>query len=103
MTAYQLTSRAEDDIFAIWSFIAQDSLGAANRVEAAIHRACGFLATGPLRGHVRQDLTALPVRFWTVLRYPSYVIVYDPATKPLRVLRILHGARNIPQQLNVTE
>ena len=103
MTAYQLTSKAEDDLFTIWSFIAQDGLDAANRVEAAIHRACTFLAAGPLRGHIRQDLTDLPVRFWTVLRYPSYVIVYDPASNPLRILRILHGARNISQQLNVTE
>ena len=95
MSAYQLTSKAEDDLFAIWSFIARDNIEAADRVEAAIHRACTFLAAEPLRGHVRQDLTNLPVRFWTVLRYSNYVVVYDPATEPLRVIRILHRARDI--------
>jgi plasmid stabilization system protein ParE len=103
MSEYQLTSKAEDDLFAIWSFIAQDNLEAADRVEAAIYRACAFLAVGPLRGHMRRDLTDLPVRFWTVLRYPSYVIVYDPVTQPLQILRILHGARDIAALLRAPQ
>lgn len=57
------------------------------------------LAKAPLQGHPRKDLTALPVRFWTVPRYPKYVIVYDPAKKPLEIIRIFHGARNITRQL----
>lgn len=95
MSGYQLTSRAEDDLFEIWSFIAHKNREAADKVEAAIHRTCGFLAEGPLRGHIRGDLTNLPVRFWTVLRYPNYVIVYDPVSKPLRIVRILHAAMDI--------
>jgi plasmid stabilization system protein ParE len=103
MTHYQLTSKAEDDLFAIWSFIARDNIEAADRVEVAILDACGFLAAAPLRGHLRTDLTSLPVRWWTVLRYPNYVIVYDPGTKPLQILRILHGARNVSRHLQTPE
>ena len=99
MTAYRLTSRAESDLFAIWAYIARDSLDAADRLEAAIYSACVFLAEFPLSGQVRSDLTKLPVRFWTVVKYPRYVIVYHPATNPLEILRILHGARNIKREL----
>jgi plasmid stabilization system protein ParE len=72
---------------------------AANRVEAAIFGACAFVAESPLRGHTRADLTALPVRFWTVQPYRNYLIVFDPATDPLQVLRVLHGARNFQRIL----
>jgi plasmid stabilization system protein ParE len=75
MTDYQLTSKAEGDLFAIWSFIARDDIEAADRVEGTILDACAFLAAAPLRGHFRKDLTSLPVRWWTVLQYPNYVIV----------------------------
>jgi antitoxin ParD1/3/4 len=57
MSLYLLTPQAEDDLFDIWSYIAQDNLDAANRVEAEIYAACAFLASTPQVGHVRSDLT----------------------------------------------
>ena len=95
MIRYRLTPRAKSDLRTIWSYIALDNVEAADRVEDAIYDACEFLAKAPLRGHSRADLTKLPVRFWTVVRSPKYVIVYDPADKPLKIIRILHGARNV--------
>ena len=93
MIRYRLTPKAKEDLRSIWSFIALDNVDAADSVEGAIYDTCAYLAKAPLRGHSREDLTKLPVRFWTVLRYPKYVIVYDPADKPLKIVRILHGAR----------
>jgi plasmid stabilization system protein ParE len=61
MSAYALTPRARRDIFEIWSYIAADSVEAADRVEHAIFDACAFLAEGPMRGHVRVSLTTRPV------------------------------------------
>jgi antitoxin ParD1/3/4/toxin ParE1/3/4 len=58
MSVYTLTPIAKADIFYIWSFIAQDSEDAADRVEQEIYSACGFLAAAPLRGHSRRDLTS---------------------------------------------
>jgi plasmid stabilization system protein ParE len=95
MSHYQFTPQAVADLFEIWTYIARDNLEAANRVEEAVYEACGFLAEGPLRGKTREDLTRLPLRFWTVQSFPNYIIVYDPATKPLQVIRILHGSRDI--------
>ncbi len=79
MTRFVLTPSARNDLREIWSYIASDNLDAADRVENAIYAACAQLAKTLALGHVRRDLTSLPVLFWTVVRHPSYVIVYDPA------------------------
>jgi plasmid stabilization system protein ParE len=95
MTAYVLTPLAKADIFDIWSYIAENSETAADRLEQAIYDACALLADGPLRGHTRPDLTARSLRFWTLGRYPNYTVVYRPETDPLQVVAVLHGKRNI--------
>lgn len=95
MTAYVLTPLAKADIFDIWAYIAENSEPVATRVEQAIYDACAFLAEGPLRGHTRPDLTARPLRFWTLIRYPNYTVVYRPETDPLQIVAVLHGRRNI--------
>ena len=99
MSDYALTALAKTDIFDVWSYIAEHNQNAADRVEQAIYDACDFLAEGPLRGHLRPDLTPRPVRFWTVTRYPNYTIVYLPETAPLQIIAALHGKRNIPRIL----
>ena len=78
---YRFTARAKADLRSIWSYIAADSVGAADRVEIAIYAACTFLAESPLGGPIRQDLTRLPVRFWTLVRYPNYVPVTPGGSK----------------------
>ena len=40
-------------------------------------------------GHWREDLIDEPLRFWPVY---SYLIIYNPAAKPIEIARILHGA-----------
>ncbi len=95
MSGYVLTPLAKADIFEIWSYIADDSEKAANRVEEAIYEACAFVAEAPMRGHSRSDLTSRSLRFWTLTRYPNYTVVYRPETSPLQVVAVLHGRRNI--------
>lgn len=76
-----------------------DSNEAADRVETEIITTCHRLARYPLIGSKRRDVTPLPVRFWTLPRYPNYVIVYRPGAKPLQVIAILHGKRNLKEIL----
>ena len=95
MSKYQFTPEALSDLFELWSYIAADSVDAADRVEEAVHAACSLAAERPLGGQVREDLTALPVRFWLVQPYRNCWVVYDPKTTPLQVIRVLHSARNI--------
>jgi antitoxin ParD1/3/4 len=99
MSTYALTPLAETDIFEIWSYIAEDSENAAERVEQAIYDACALIAKAPMRGHSRPDLTTRSLRFWTVTRYPNYTVVYRPETAPLQVVAVLHGKRNIRRLL----
>ncbi len=99
MSKYQFTPQATDDLLDIWTFIARDSPEAADRVETAIFRACDLLAHSPLIGRMRKDVTQLPLRFWVVHPYSNYLIVYDPERTPLQVIRILHGARDLPSAL----
>ena len=95
ITGYRFTPEAAADLFDIWSYIASDSVEAANRVEEAIYDSCSFLSQAPLSGQVRINLTNRPVRFWTVQRFPNYIIVFRPDTQPLQIIRILHGKRNV--------
>jgi hypothetical protein len=49
-----------------------------------LHEHEQWLADGPSLGRQRLDLSKLPVRFWTLPRYPNYMIVYNPARSPSR-------------------
>lgn len=99
MSHYRLTSKARSDLFGILDYIASDNPDAADRVEAAILADLDLLAANPRAGHIRADLTERPVRFWSVQRYPNYLIIYNPDSSPLMVLRILHAARDTTRLL----
>lgn len=97
--AFEFTPLATEDVEAIWWFIAKNSRDAAERVDAEIEATCQRLAKHPLMGTTRRDITRLPVRFWTVTKFPNYVIVYRPETRPLQVIAVLHGKRNLRKVL----
>ncbi len=99
MSDYVLTQRAKADIFDIWSFIAADNEEAADRVETAVYDACTFLAGAPMSGHTRPDLTTHPLRFWTLTRFPNYILAYRPETSPIQIIAVLHGKRNLQRIL----
>ena len=81
----------------IWEFIAQDNLDKADEVEREIEQSISMLAANPELGHRRRDLTSRSVRFWMLY---SYLIIYDPATSPLEIVRILSGYRDVTALLN---
>ncbi len=93
MPGFVLDREAEVDLTEIVDHLCDDA-GAAVALEVldAIESAFHYLAEHPQIGHFRPDLTSRDVRFWNIYRY---VIVYEPASRPLRVYRVLHGSRNI--------
>jgi len=95
MSGYAFTLLAKADVFEIWSYIANHSEDAANRVEQAIYDSCAFVAEAPFRGHTRSDLTSRSLRFWTLTLYPNYSLVYRPETSPVQIVAVLHGKRNV--------
>ena len=98
MKRFVLTRLAERDLDQIKAFLIEEA-GAtiARRVLNDIRGAIHFLSKEPGAGHLREDLTSRPVRFWPVY---SYLIVYDSETKPLQIVRILHGMRDVAGILN---
>lgn len=97
MKQFLFTPSAESDLFEIWSFIATENPEAADRVENDILACCRKLAENPGLGHKRSDLTNRPVLFYAVRG--TYLVVFEPDSVPLRVLRILHGARDVADEL----
>jgi toxin ParE1/3/4 len=99
MTArYVLAPQAALDLFEIWDYIKeQTSILVADRVESAIREKMAFLAGTPGAGHRRRDLTDADVKFFPVY---SYLIVYRPEIKPLQIVSILHGRRDVGQVLS---
>ncbi|GGA64168.1 hypothetical protein GCM10011507_14740 [Edaphobacter acidisoli] len=95
MKPYRLTPVARRDLIGIWQYIARDSVRYADRVEEAIYRSCANAAAMPLIGKERTDLTHKRLRFLPALPYANYVVVYDPQSAPLSVVRILHGAMDL--------
>ena len=93
---YQLTPAAQSDVEEITDFIAEDSMEAALRVHDALEEAFQHLAERPAMGHTREDLTDRPVKFWSVY---AYLVVYDPASSPLTIIAVLHGARDVEKVL----
>jgi plasmid stabilization system protein ParE len=39
-----------------------------------------------------------PYRFWSLTRF-GYVLVYDPQTDPVEILRFVHTKRDLPRVL----
>lgn len=91
MTIYVLHPEAYSDLDAIWEFIAEDNLDAADHVLAEIHEAMLELVSFPRSGHKRPDLTARPLRFRIVR---EYLIAYAPDERPLLIIVVLHGRRS---------
>jgi putative addiction module CopG family antidote len=69
---------------------------AGRRVRLRLLKTLRILAKNPQIGHHRPDLTDKPLRFWPE---GSYLIVYDPAPRPIEIVRVIHGARDVASTL----
>jgi toxin ParE1/3/4 len=97
MRRYVLAPEAALDLVQIWRYLKKSaSLEVAERVESVIREKIAYLSERPGGGHWRKDLTDEPVKFFPVY---SYLIVYRPETKPLQVVAIVHGRRDVGQFL----
>jgi plasmid stabilization system protein ParE len=95
--AYVLTATARRDLEEIWKYIARDSVDYADLVEEAVYAACRFAAANPELGHRRRDVTKADVLFLAVRGYEVYSIAYLADSDPLTVVRVVHGARDLPR------
>src|SRR5688572_7790365 len=96
MPRYVLTDAAKDDVREIVKYVRARSPQGAKRVRNELRTAMQRLAAFPNIGHLREDLTDEPLRFWSVY---SYLIVYRAEQRPLEVIAIVHGARDVERVL----
>jgi len=92
MPGYFLVPQARADLRDILGYIADDSTGAADRVLTRFFEVFELLGENPDIGHLREDLTSAPVRFFPVY---SYLVVYMAKTSPIEVVRVLGGAQDV--------
>ena len=98
MSDYILGTGAESDLEAIWEFIAQDDVDAADRWIEKLFHAFDSLVRNPGLGHTREDLTPQPVLFWSV---GAYLIIYRVPHQTVEIVAVTHGSRDIPNFLNM--
>jgi plasmid stabilization system protein ParE len=96
VSRFIFTEEAETQLLEILDHLADESESAAVRVRDAVYDAVGKLAESPGIGHTREDLTSRPLKFWSVY---SYLVVYDPESRPLTIIAVLHGARDVEKLL----
>lgn len=100
MTPLEIRYRPEarNDALEIGRIIATDNVSAAESFFVKLERACTLLATMPDMGAVCRfhtpELESL--RVWPLRRFEKYPIFYRSTTGTLDVIRILHGARDLP-------
>lgn len=87
---------AEQDLFAIWDYIAQDSPTAADRFLQRLGDRFQSLLKNPFSGESRD-------RFRTGLRSlveGNYIVFYEPRPNEILIYRVLHAARNWEELLS---
>lgn len=93
MTGWLISPKAEDDLVDILTFI--DGQTGSDRRSADLLsdfvRSFDLLAAQPHMGSTRPILTGTDIRWWWV---HQYAILYEPS-QPVRILRIVHGARSL--------
>lgn len=93
---YFLSDYAEQDVDDVITYLAPENPKAADDFVDALYDAFDKLAENPMLGHIREDLTKHPVRFWTFKWH--YLVIYNPI-KPIEILRVVSGYRDITSMM----
>jgi toxin ParE1/3/4 len=91
MVRLQRTLDARNDLTAIWLYIAQDNVPAADRLIHEIDRALDRILSFPQMGEAVDHLR-VGVRRVTV---GNYQLFYESTSDCIRLLRVYHAARRI--------
>lgn len=90
------TPAAARDVRAAIAGIAAESPATARALRNGIKTAGRRIGTDPASGLQYLALADPPIRFLILTGFP-YVLVYDAAASPVLILRMLHGASDLPE------
>ncbi len=93
MKPFVVSPNAADDLEDMWLYLAEKAgEEIAERTIEKIVQGFAKLAGDPGIGHLRKDLTPLPLHFFFV---EPYMVVYQSDRSPLSIHAVLHGARDV--------
>jgi toxin ParE1/3/4 len=97
MPEFILDPVVEDELWAIWDFIAQDNPDAATRVIEAAYDTFTKLAANSDLGRRRRfkNPRLSGIRSFHVGGFDNYLIFYRGISNGIQVLHVYHGARDI--------
>jgi len=96
MSDYELTEHALADLEDIIDYVAgikHNPEGAAVVLDY-LYQAMEEVATRPERGHPRPDLTNRPVYSYRKSKAHKYYLIFDPHSRPVRILRVVSVRRD---------
>lgn len=91
MRPIRRSSHAEDDLIAIWLYVAKENEAAADRLLDRIEERWRQLAAFPFSGASRDDIGP-GIRHVAVGEYLTF---YRVGAEAVEILRVLHGRRKI--------
>lgn len=94
-----LSPAAEQDLLQAIRWITKDNPAAARALRNAVERAAMTIGEHRHIGRMRLELIGPPYRSMPLIGFP-YVIIYNAERIPPRIMRILHGARDLPEILH---
>ena len=97
MRSYRLLTPANRDLTLILEYLDRYSPLAAERFLARLHERLELLSTQPNSGRQRPEFGYDTLRSIT---FESYIVAYLPASRPLSIVAILHGSRDLASLLN---
>jgi plasmid stabilization system protein ParE len=94
MRPYRFVTPAYKNLRDILDYLNSNSSSAAERFLATLDYRLRLLAKHPLSGQERPEFGHPELRY---LSGGSYLVAYYPATKPLTITAIVHGARDVAE------
>jgi toxin ParE1/3/4 len=96
----RLTVEAEEDLFDIWRFVANnDSPAKANTLLDNLETTCHSLSKTPNKGHVPKELRRVDIFDFHEIHYKHYRILYEHDEKRVLIHAILDGRRDMESLL----
>ena len=99
-TNYWFSEQSREDIFEILEYIAEENPSAAQRISVQLQTTCALIAEMPDIGVTVEYIRQHNIRSFHVKNFQKYMIFYKQHTEGVEILRVAHGARDLPALFN---
>jgi len=98
VSAAILSRRARRELLDAAEWIARNNPAAAHGLRNAVIRAAELIGDHPAIGAVRPNLVPAHYRFFPLNTFP-YIVVYSTLQERPRIVRVIHGSRDLTYAL----